>query len=181
MANRERKKGGEGGYSLIELLVAIGLFSVVISVMTSMFMLSLRGQKKAFAVQDVADNTRYAMEIMSKEIRMGSVFPATGTLPFRFKSNMPNRVDGSGNPATVEFSLLNGQILFDDDTAGGPGPTAITSANINVTGLNFSLNPSGSIQKRVLITIQAGSAGTAAGSNSQINLETVIAPRILQQ
>jgi len=68
----------ERGYSLIELLVAIGIFATVVAIMSGMFMTSLRGQKKAVTVQNVADNIRYAMEIMSKEIRMGSNFNPIG-------------------------------------------------------------------------------------------------------
>lgn len=165
----------EKGYSLIELLVAMGLFSIVVSIMASMFMISLRGQQKAFTAQNVADNMRYAMEIMSKEIRMGSDFNLVSATDLQFKSNMPNR-----NGATVEFTLAGGQILFDDDIANAPASTAITSSNIGVMGLNFVLYPSGTTQPRVLVSAQASSVGVAADASSSINLETVVAPRILQ-
>lgn len=175
MKSEKRKAKSQKGYSLIELLVAMGLFSIVVSIMASMFMASLRGQQKAFTAQNIADNMRYAMEIMSKEIRMGSDFNLVSATDLRFKSNMPNR-----NGATVEFTLTGGQILFDDDIANAPALTAITSTNISVTGLNFVLYPSGTTQPRVLISAQASSVGTAADASSSINLETVVAPRILQ-
>lgn len=165
----------EGGYSLIELLVSIGIFSIVVTIMASMFMMSLRGQRKAFTVQNVADNVRYAMEIMSKEVRMGSNLNLVSPTDLRFTSNMPGR-----NGTTVEFTLAGGQIMFDDDIFAAPAATAITSANVSITGLNFSLHPATGTQRRVLISVQASSAGIAADASSSINLETVMAPRILQ-
>src|SRR3989344_1611269 len=170
------------GYSLIELLVAIGVFATVVAIMSGMFMTSLRGQKKAVTVQNVADNVRYAMEIMSKEIRMGSNFNRISATDLQFKSNMPNR-----NEKTVEFSLDTNpasptyqQIMFDDDINAAPPATSITSANVAITALNFSLYPTTGTQKRVLITIQAASAGTASDVTTSINLQTTVAPRIIQ-
>ncbi len=166
----------EKGYSLIELMVAIGIFATVMAIMSSMFMTSLRGQKKAVTVQNVADNTRYAMEIMSKEIRMGSAFNPVSPTQLQFKSNMPNR-----GGAIVELSLVGGQILFDDDIAAVPAATPITSSNnIKVTGLNFSLYPAIGTQKRVLISLQATSAGAAPDTATSINLQITVAPRIIQ-
>ena len=165
----------ERGYSLIELLVAIGIFGTVVAIMSGMFMTSLRGQKKAVTVQNVADNIRYAMEIMSKEIRMGSNFNPIGATDLQFKSNMPNR-----NGANVEFSLQGGRIMFDDDTGALPAADSITSANVAVTALNFSLYPTTGTQKRVLISIQAASAGTASDAATSINVQTTVAPRIIQ-
>ena len=168
------KLKADAGYSLIELLVAIGVFATVVAIMSGMFMTSLRGQKKAVTVQNLADNIRYAMEIMSKEIRMGSGFGLNGGI-LQFKSNMPNR-----NGANVEFSLQGGQIMFDDDTGALPVATSITSNNAMVTGLNFSLYPTTGTQKRVLISIQAASAGTASDAATSINVQTTVAPRIIQ-
>ncbi len=169
------KLKADRGYSLIELLVAIGLFSAVVSIMSSMFITSLRGQQKAFMVQNVVDNMRFGMELISKEIRMGSNFNLINGSDLQFVSNMPNR---SG--ATVEFSLVGGQIMFDDDIAIAPAATPITSLNINVTGLNFVLTPSGTTQKRVFISAQAHSANVLQDVSTSMNVETVVAPRILQ-
>src|SRR3972149_11970405 len=77
------------GYTLIELMVAIGIFSIVVAMTSSMFITSLKGQEKSYASQNVADSARYAMEMMSREIRMGTGFSSDGTY-LQFTSTMPH-------------------------------------------------------------------------------------------
>lgn len=60
------------GFTLIELIVTIAVFSIVlltgIDVMVSVF----RAQAKAIALKDVLDNARFSLELMSREIRTGT-------------------------------------------------------------------------------------------------------------
>ena len=58
----------ESGYTLIELMIAIGIFSIVVAMTSAMFVTSLKGQEKAYTSQNVSDSARYAMEMMSREI-----------------------------------------------------------------------------------------------------------------
>ncbi|MCR4322615.1 MAG: prepilin-type N-terminal cleavage/methylation domain-containing protein, partial [Candidatus Azambacteria bacterium] len=95
--NNQWAAHNEGGYSLIELMVAIGVFAVVVTVMSGTFIISLRGQGKSATAQNVGDNMRYAMEVMAKEIRMGTIKVSQGYVlgpsfdDIQFRSNMPNR------------------------------------------------------------------------------------------
>src|SRR3989338_8145960 len=102
------------GYTLIELMVSIGIFSIVVAMTSAMFVTSLKGQEKSYTSQNVADSARYAMEMMSREIRMGKSFPIIdGTSDsLQFASTMPHR-DGQ----TVKFWLDadSSRIMFDDD------------------------------------------------------------------
>jgi len=63
----------EKGTSLIELLVAMSLFSIIILSSTQIFKMVTDGQRNAISAQNVQENIRYAMEKMSKEIRMAGV------------------------------------------------------------------------------------------------------------
>lgn len=171
------------GYTLIELLVAIGVFAIVVTLMTGTFMLSLRGQKKGVTTQNVADNVRYAMEIMAKEMRMGTSFVAdtnSGSCAtmcrIQFSSNMPNR-----NPAQrLEFYLANGKIMFDDEVGTGPAADSITSPNVTVSTLSFDVSgvPPTS-QPRITIVLEAASAENAGGVGSSITVQTTVSQRSL--
>src|SRR3972149_1069430 len=79
----------EKGYTLIELMVSISIFSIVVAMTSSMFITSLKGQEKSYTSQNVADSARYAMEMMSREIRMGTGFSSDGTY-LQFTSTMPH-------------------------------------------------------------------------------------------
>ncbi|MEK7487785.1 MAG: prepilin-type N-terminal cleavage/methylation domain-containing protein [Patescibacteria group bacterium] len=172
----------EQGYSLIELMVAIGVFAVVVTALSGMFAISLRGQGKSATAQNVGDNGRYAMEVMAKEIRMGTIKTTEGFMvnspsDIQFRSNMPNR-----NSAIVRFYLdtATNQIMFDDDVSDALPPEPITSANIAVNALTFNVSGvSLSSQPRITIVMRAASVGTAADIETRMDIQTTISPRSL--
>lgn len=73
------KKDNNKGFTLIELLVALSIFSVMVIGMTSTALSVMKGQRKAFSLQTVQEASRYTLESMIKEIRMGVVNSAGGT------------------------------------------------------------------------------------------------------
>ena len=166
------KLKANGGYTLIELMVSIGIFSIVVAMTSAMFMTSLKGQEKSYTSQNVADSARYAMEMMSREIRMGTGFSSDGTY-LQFTSTMPHR-DGQ----TVKFELVSGQIMFDDDITDAVPVTAITSANTLVSGLSFRVNGSSS-HGRITIVMRVESVGAAEDVKTAMDLQTTISPRRL--
>ena len=61
---------GTKGYTLIEILVAVGIFTVVIAAPTGFLVGSLKGQQKALSSQELTDNISYTLEYMSRALRM---------------------------------------------------------------------------------------------------------------
>lgn len=185
-ANKLTKLKASGGFSLIELMVAVGVFAVVVTITSGTFVISLRGQGKSATAQNVADNTRYAMEVIAKEIRMGRIKATEGFVlnspsDIQFKSNMPNR-----NGSIVRFYLdaTTHQIMFDDDINDGSGPgkdpESITAANVTVNALTFDVSGvSSEMQPRITIVMRVASAGTAADIATSMDLQTTISPRSL--
>jgi len=163
----------EKGYTLIELMVSIGVFSIVVAMTSAMFVTSLKGQEKSYTSQNVADSARYAMEMMSREIRMGTGFSSDGTY-LQFTSTMPHR-DGQ----TVKFWLDagSGQIMFDDDIAALPLEAAITSLNVKVSSLSFLLDIVD--HERITIVMRVESVGTKEDVKTTMDLQTTISPRRL--
>lgn len=58
------------GFTIIELLVAVALFTLIIGATVGMFVAAIRTQAKVLATQKVLDETSYVMEYMSRTIRM---------------------------------------------------------------------------------------------------------------
>ena len=75
MRNRVQQKQG---FTLVELIVAIGMFSVVVVGATDLMLTTFNTQAKAIAVKDVIDNGRFTLELMTRELRTatGVVFTA---------------------------------------------------------------------------------------------------------
>lgn len=179
---KSHKLKASGGYSLIELMVAIGVFAMVATMLSGTFIISLRGQGKSATAQNVADNTRYATEVMAKEIRMGMIKTTEGYVlnspsDVQFRSNMPNR-----NGATVRFYLdgASSQVMFDDDISDALAPEPITASSIAISALTFDVSGVSSMsQPRITIVMRATSAGTAEDVATRIDLQTTISPRSL--
>jgi len=62
-------KNNNQGFSLIEMLVSVAIFTVVITISLSIFQSVNKSQSNAIAVQSVQESMRYALEVMSKELR----------------------------------------------------------------------------------------------------------------
>ncbi len=58
------------GFSLLELVVGLGIFSVIVLSSTAIFQRIIDGQRMAIASQNTQESLRYTMEHISKEIRM---------------------------------------------------------------------------------------------------------------
>lgn len=58
------------GFSLMEVLVSVLLFSLIIIGALNIFKLVIESQRTALATQNVEENLKYFLEVTSKEIRM---------------------------------------------------------------------------------------------------------------
>ena len=67
-----------GGFTLIELMVALGVFMVVMTITLSAFLNIIDIQKKTEAFRKVNDNLNFAMEAMMREIREGTKYCPSG-------------------------------------------------------------------------------------------------------
>jgi len=63
------RKEQKNGFSLIEMIIAMGIFTVVISVVAMVFSNSSSYQKRILAGQEVENNARYIAEFISRELR----------------------------------------------------------------------------------------------------------------
>ena len=65
------------GFTLIELMVSIFVFSLVMTSATAVFAKVFRARQKSNAIQKNIEDTRYAMELMAKSLRMSSIISST--------------------------------------------------------------------------------------------------------
>lgn len=66
---RDKKFKNQSGNSLIEMVMAISIFSVLMLAVTGIFQAVLEGQANSISAQNTQESLRFAFEIMSKEIR----------------------------------------------------------------------------------------------------------------
>jgi prepilin-type N-terminal cleavage/methylation domain-containing protein len=164
-------KNSHIGFTLIELVVAVAVFSSMITIISSIFINSVSSQRKNIGQQDVLDNARYILENMGRSIRQSVIISS----------------DGSGSSLTIEhptekritYYLQNNQIIEMVEE----NPIALSSNNVYVSRLNFEVSGNDiddKTQPRVTISLSLRNVSSKSNEQSYINLQTTITPRILQ-
>lgn len=113
----------DGGFTLVELIVAMFVFTAAITLAVGIFISGLQAERRLVA--EIAGNSAVAsaLEIMMREIRTGYDFTVSGA------SN--NKISFSkGDDKTTSYELQDGGILR--------GTQAITGENVSVEYLKFS-------------------------------------------
>ncbi len=138
----------EKGVSLIELMVAMALFSILILSATGIFKMVVDGQRNAISAQNVQENMRYALEKISKEIRMAGVSnhdcEAIFTPPAAAVNKVFNTVDSGGkiyfktkDENCVAYYLENNRLKIMSGIGAGAVTDFITPSAIEVSNLKF--------------------------------------------
>lgn len=195
-----KEKLSSAGFSLIELLVAMTIFIVVIGAILGMFVSAIKIQRYVLSSQYLLDQSSYAMEYMSKGLRMakkdltGSCIPAFTNYNWgmvsggTFVDGLVFKKEASGTPPSLkckEFFLESGQLKdYEDDR----GVLPLTSAN-KLEVLDFSVTDFGWAQPGLLVpsgdnlqprlTMSLGIKALGGDPQPMIRLQTTVSQRDL--
>lgn len=154
------------GFSLIEILVVISIFSVLGVLSTRAILLTVRGSKKSDSLVRVRENVNYALSIMERQIRNSeSVSPCPN-------SNLSLLDYVSSNGQATTFSYNEGEKYI------ASGSARLTSSDILITSCIFRCtqvlpnNP-----PIVEISIVAEDAATTGIEKGTVSVETQIVTR----
>jgi type IV pilus assembly protein PilW len=75
------KYSGNKGFTLVELLVAMAIASIVMAVVVTTYQLQVRGKNTQEALNDMNQTTRAALEVMTNEIRSAGFDTVAPTAP----------------------------------------------------------------------------------------------------
>ena len=186
------------GFTLLEMLVAVAVFTIAIFIIMVGVFSVVNAQRKAVAVQNAQDNLRFAFESMAKEIRTGKSFHCGTSLPLTDPStcDFPNGGTSfsfqNSSGQTVTYQVILNQLVkssdgrlpctFPDpdnpDTDNCQKVTALELVNINrlsfyVTG---SLVGDGA-QSRATIVFEGEVLDPKGIGTARIDLQTTISKR----
>lgn len=137
-----KKIKSKSGVSLIELMVAITIFSVLILSATGIFKMVIDGQRSSISAQNVQENMRYAMEKISKEIRMAQVSNQECEQEAVYK--IFNTADGgkelyfkNKDGECVTYYLENNRLKIMVSVGASAIADFVTPAKIEVSNLKF--------------------------------------------
>lgn len=143
----------EKGYSFIEMIVALALFSVVFLMITTIFLSLAESQRSVIATQNIQESMKFIFEVMSKEIRAAqkSDNSCAATFSLVADESTPNKVYNTAlsgaifyfknkHDECVMYSLKNdsgvGRLEIKRDN-GALIDLFVTPKDINVENLKF--------------------------------------------
>jgi len=188
------------GFTLVEMMVVLAIFSVATVVIIDIFMMAGKAQRRTLAIEKIQSDARYSMEAMSKEIKMDMIdygwagYAAGVTLPedelalldadnnsIIFKKSADNCPAGTAKCLTVSID-------------GGVTWASITSKGNNVEDLKFYIDPAvdpflmnagntydSDNQPRVTIILATKGIGGRVEEQQTIYLETTVSSRIYKR
>lgn len=160
------------GFTLIELMVALGLFSIIMVITTGGFVRFLKTQKQTSSFASVNNSLSVALEQMAKEIRTGKNFSTDG-------ASCPSSgaalsfVNSKG--ANVTYYLENGAVKRGPDCSSGQ---EITGNKVSIGYLTFIVSNNSNYPPRITILIGANPNNESA-SIYTVNLQTTVSSRQL--
>jgi len=137
-------------YTLIEILMAVSIFTIIMAAPTGFLVGSLKGQQKALASQKLFDNTSYSLEYISRALRMAkkelSTEPATAcllegsTILYGYNYQITRGETGlkfiNYKEECQEFFLEGSRLKESKDGT----ENYLTSEDLEITSLNFKLS-----------------------------------------
>ena len=94
------------GYTLVEVVVAMGVFSIVGMALATLFMFSVRTFASLVNYAELNRENRQAMDLMTREIRQAKEVTA-------YTTNSISLVNGDGLTVTYSFSPIGKQMVRD--------------------------------------------------------------------
>lgn len=172
------------GFTLVELLVAIGVFSIAMLVGVGALLTMVGANHKAQAIQSVMNNLNYAVESMARNIPVGTAYHcgASGILsaPADCASGDTFLAIRSHDGKQVTYEFRDGALNRSID---GGASIAITAPEVVIENGRFFVrgsSPSDGRQPQVVVTIK-GHAGINEKSRSDFSLQTTVTQRLLDR
>ncbi len=165
-----RMKKVARAFTLIELMVALGLFAVIMTIAAGSYLTMINANRHAQALAKGVDNLSFALEVMTRTISTGSHYDQIGTHELTFLNK-----DG----VSVTYAVANNALR---QTVGGV--TAVLtdpSVTIGSSQLTFIITGKQSVnsdqeQARVQINVH-GSVNVGPGSTKSFDIETLATMR----
>jgi type II secretory pathway pseudopilin PulG len=142
--NFKNKKYNKG-FTLVELIVASGVFMAIMTVALGSLLVTSNYSRKAKALRAAMDNVNYAMDTMSRSLRLGSNYNCSVgiTLPTSALSDCTAGTEIAFTPANnttsnTKFYLnsLSTPKTLQKCTSSG-GCINLTSPEVDITNLRF--------------------------------------------
>ena len=126
-------KKNSGGFSLLELIVYIGILGIIAVVVADVFLLLNKSRGQVEAKTEVNNNIRFALESIKRDITM-----ANALLTPAATSSASSSLQLQSGGSTVTYCLVSGRLRRQSGGACTAASDAITGERVTVSNVQFS-------------------------------------------
>lgn len=189
------KRAPNAGFSLIELLVSMTIFTLVMVMGVGALLVVVDSNAKAQSLQDVMTNFTFAMDSMTREIRTGRGYYCwSGSSPGSISESATldcttnaaisiveggSSLTGVGNPRIAYRYNSTDQSI--ERSLGGGSWLRITPDEVAITTMYFSVagSTTGDDEQPTVTIYMEGEAGALPGLDSSFAIQSTITKRLL--
>jgi prepilin-type N-terminal cleavage/methylation domain-containing protein len=194
-----RRLRNNSGFTLVEMIVAVGLFAVVMLVCVGSLLALVGANRKVQALQSVMNNLNITLDGLLRAARMGTIYycgnsvpSGTGLLPqdcgsggsvFAFQ---PYGNSQSGNPWIYRYDSTTKQLYR---RQGGLSEIPITSPQVTIDSMTFYVTgstrgcdtngPCVPVQPKVVIVIKGTAPVLNSKARSSFHIQVTATQRVL--
>lgn len=166
------------GFTLVEMIVSLGLFTIIMFVATSAFLSIVNTDRKARTIRIAADNLNIALEDISRRIKTGTAYYCDGGVGTAINAtNDTCTLGGTSIAFTDQFGVRTSYkkvgTSIERETFGGSS-LQVTSPEIIINTLKFIVSGSSAFssgnyaQPMVIISIDGSLGSGPIGSGFKI-------------
>jgi prepilin-type N-terminal cleavage/methylation domain-containing protein len=167
------------GFTLIEVIVSVGIFSLVMMIALGAIISIVGANKKAQALHSVINNLNLVVESMVREMRTGFNYgcgSGDSCTEFSFDSK---QITQNGSTVNVKYRFNNSKNTIEKAVESGPWLT-LTSDSVIIDELKFFSVGIGNyeVEQPLVLVVIKGTA-LVGGKESDFNIQTLVAQRLL--
>lgn len=175
------KKSWLSGFTLAELMIAVGLFTVVVTIGSGSVLGLLNTNNRSQSISAIMNNLNYSVESISRTIRFGRAYHcgSGGVLTVEASCANGDTFLAVTNNGVVTAFRLNGSTI--EQSVGGAAYKPVTASSVNIQYVRFytfNTTPGDTRQPYVILVLK-GYTGSNVPSQSYFDLETLISQRQL--
>jgi len=154
-----------GGFTLIEMIIVVGVFSLVMATTAELFIAISQVARKTDSSRIATQDARYALETISREVKLAKKVEVGGIGTSNESITVTSKDD-----VRSKYFLSGGRVMMESPPGGGASAQkALTSENSNITGFNIDDSQLSTRADRLLATITSPININAVAANTLNN------------
>lgn len=206
MDDAHYRRATDRGFTLVEMIIAVGLFAIVMLICTAALLSLVDANKKAQALQSVMNNLNVAVDGMVRSVRMGSQYHCGTSGNYTVAQDCASGVTGTLSDGEVVNALFAYQPyysgttppprilywfqrdsngigrLYKSETGDVSGGLPITAPEVSIESVSFYVSGAtnaDNLQPKVLIVIKGSAGGAKANVKTTFHIQATAVQRVL--